>query len=235
MFWQAFPASHSCLTYHTKLFFPLAIYRSFCFCLRKVRRFKTSPSKQVQREGEGNPDSRGQSKARGHFSAEAELSPSQAAGATGRSSSRDPRVRFHDGLKPRCPWRSPALPFTRRLPAQALPCACTHALAENALLVPRGCQEASQTVPFGGGSGLDQKSSLLLWRAVPQHTSSPAPVSLSASANSASAGTVLALGPRKPGKGHTPEKPPAEPKSCHYLLPTPEDLLSWFPMPKVLG
>lgn len=234
MFWQAFPASHSCLTYHTKLFFSLAIYRSFCFCLRKVRRFKTSPSKQVQREGEGNPDSRGQSKARGHFSAEAELSPSQAAGATGRSSSRDPRVRFHDGLKPRCPWRSPALPFTRRLPAQALPCACTHALAENALLVPRGCQEASQTVPFGGGSGLDQKSSLL-WRAVPQHTSSPAPVSLSASANSASAGTVLALGPRKPGKGHTPEKPPAEPKSCHYLLPTPEDLLSWFPMPKVLG
>lgn len=45
---------------------------------------------------------------------------------------------------------------------------------------------------------------------VPQHISSPAPVSRSAFANSTNAGTVPELVPRKPGKGHTSEKPPAE-------------------------
>ena len=49
------------------------------------------------------------------------------------------------------------------------------------------------------------------------------------SANSVSTGSVLALVPRKPGKGHTPEKPPAESKLSHYLLLTPEALLGSSP------
>lgn len=87
-----------------------------------------------------------------------------------------------------------ALPFPSPAShAQALPCACTQALAKNTLLAPWGWQEASQTVPFSG-------SSAFTGEVFPQHTSSPAPIPLSAFVDSTNAGTVLALVPHKPGK-----------------------------------
>lgn len=63
--------------------------------------------------------------------------------------------------------------------------------------------------------GLKKLTSL---ESILQYVSRPAPVSASAFVNSTSAGIVPALVPRKPGQGHTPEKPPAESKPSHYLI-----------------